>query len=231
MTKSGQLEWRQFHARREASGNRPRWPNEVMLRVIFGGDYLARRIMLNPDARILDIGCGFGQNLLPFMDRGLNCHGVEIDREIVDVARRIAEESQMTASFNVGRNGALPYPDDFFDLVMSIDTLHYESDQAGLSAALREFARVTKPGGAVFVTTIAPLHDMFAGSEKLGNGRFKVQNYDFRDGEIMTSFESEEILNARLSDHFEHVETGRVTQKLMRASLDWLIAVAQVKKN
>ena len=67
---------------------------------------------------------------------------------------------------------------------MSIDTLHYERTAEDVKAALREFARVLNSNGVLYISTIGPAHDMYAGAEKLSEGRFRVQNYDFRDGEV-----------------------------------------------
>jgi SAM-dependent methyltransferase len=222
--------WKAFHERRKQSGRMPRWPNENMLRVLFGNDYLAHPLCLPANSRVLDVGCGFGQNLLPFAEQGFECVGVEINPKIVDVARELAEERGLAARFEVGRNGALPFPDSSFDLVLSIDTLHYESDGAAVAQALHEFARVAKPDAALYLSTIGPLHDMYVGAKKLSDGRFEVQNYDFRDGSVMFAFGTEPALGAALSKSFGIVETASATLHLMRSTLDFLIAVAQRKR-
>ena len=209
----------------------PRWPNETMVRILFGSDYLVHRPSLKPGSRVLDVGCGFGQNLLPFVDRGFECVGVEIDPEIVKIAREIAVKRELTLKFEEGRNRGIPFPDGSFDLVLSVDTLHYEQNAEDAQRALREFARVLKPDGVLYVSTIGPEHDMHARAEKLPNGRFRVQNYDFRDGEVMYSFDTEQGLAEALKQWFSLVETARSTQHLMRSNLDWLIAVAQRKRS
>lgn len=209
----------------------PRWPNETMVRILFGNDYLVQRPALQEGARVLDVGCGFGQNLLPFIDRGFECVGVEIDPEIVKIAREIAAERELSVTFEEGRNRAIPFPDTSFDLVISIDTLHYEQSGENARCALKEFARVLKPHGALYISTIGPEHDMYSRARKFPDGRFKVQNYDFRDGEMMYSFSTEQGLSVALKQYFSMVETARSTMHLMRANLDFLLAVAQQKNS
>ncbi len=45
----------------------PKWSNEVMLRILFGGsDYLNAPFRPQPLWRVLDVGCSFANNLVPF---------------------------------------------------------------------------------------------------------------------------------------------------------------------
>jgi hypothetical protein len=71
---------------------------------------------------------------------------------------------------------------------------------------------------------------MYVGAKKLSDGRFEVQNYDFRDGSVMFAFGTEPALGAALSKSFGIVETASATLHLMRSTLDFLIAVAQRKR-
>ena len=230
MTDTGIAGWQHFHNRGSTSGRRSHWPNETMLRVLFGSSYLRHPPQLPDSSRVLDVGCGFGQNLDPFIERGFDCSGVEIDPAIVDIARKTAIDRGLSTRYELGRNRELPFPSESFDLVLSIDTLHYEHCAADAAAAIREFARVLKPEGALYLTTIGPLHDMYDRSEKRPDGSFKVQNFDFRNGESMFCYITEQALATALGLSFSMVETGRSTQHLMRTNLDWLVAVAQRKR-
>ena len=61
----------------EGKSNRAQWPNEAMSRVVFG-KYLEKSIQVGSHTKVLDVGCGTGNNLLPFLDRGCECSGVEV---------------------------------------------------------------------------------------------------------------------------------------------------------
>ena len=53
----------------------------------------------------------------------------------------------------LGAAEAMPFPDDEFDCVVVTDAFHHFRDQP---AAVREFARVVKPGGGVLVVELDP---------------------------------------------------------------------------
>jgi ubiquinone/menaquinone biosynthesis C-methylase UbiE len=196
-----------------------------MVRLVFG-DYLSERPKLGKSSKVLDVGCGFGQNLLPFVLIDAECHGVEISQSIADSSREAILRRGIDAEIKVGTNQSLPYDSDTFDLLLSIDTIHYESSYDGMRKGLAEFARVLKPGGLLIMTTVAPLHDMQVRGERLAPNNWKIRDYDFRNGETMTFFEQEETLRSELSRSFSRFDTGRITQKMMKQSLDWFVCAA-----
>ena len=95
---------------------------------------------LTNNAKILDIGCGKGYMLYDFTKVLPNAevHGI-------DVSSYAIENSKPEVRMNLveGRAESLPWPDDYFDLVYSLNTFHnlhaYELD-----SALTEFERVGK---------------------------------------------------------------------------------------
>ncbi|MBI3943190.1 MAG: methyltransferase domain-containing protein [Chloroflexi bacterium] len=112
------------------------------------------RSYLYPGARVLDVGCGPGAITLEVA--GLvhpgSVTGVDIREEAIAHARRQAEAAQAgNVSFAVGDARHLELPDDSFDLTYTLNTTDYLPDPV---MALREYRRVTAPGGWV-VTTLA----------------------------------------------------------------------------
>ena len=219
-------EWAEFH-KNKLSHSYPKWPNETMLKLLFG-KYTANSIGVNPDWKVLDVGCGFGNNLYPFADLGCNIHGIEIDPEIAEITTELISSKGIEANISHGTNRQIPYDDDTFDLLLSVNTVHYEGQGDLVSSAFHEFSRVLRPGGILFLSTVAPGHTIFKRAKHLGNHRYEVQNYDFRDGEEFFFFDTEETLNEYLSKDFLIVETGQVTEKLMTSPLDFFVAVAHV---
>ena len=140
-------EWANFH-KEKAKTNYPKWPNEPMLKVLFG-NYLKRPVQIQPEFKVLDVGCGFGNNLLPFLDMGCECYGMEIDQAIVELAQNIQQDRGVKSIVCQGSNQTIPYENHFFDLILSINTIHYEVSEENVMAALREFWRVLKPGGII----------------------------------------------------------------------------------
>lgn len=95
---------------------------------------------LKPGDKILDIGCGKGFLLYDFTKvmAGLELHGIDISGYAVANSKE-----EIRACLQIGNATSLPWPDNYFDFVYSITTLHnlpnYELDKA-----LREMERVGK---------------------------------------------------------------------------------------
>lgn len=221
------VEWNQEFLRELATGNYPKYPNEVMLKLVFGS-YLEKPLSIQSSWRVLDVGCAFGSNLIPFADFGCEVHGVDIHPEIaVNAGKIMAARGYKKAIFSEGTNRSIPYPDNHFDLLLSINTLHYERSETDLLNALAEFRRVLKPGGACYLSTVGPEHEIYRRSALEGGHINVIQNFGFRNGQKFFFFDNERYLNYYLSKYFSHVETGQVTEKLMTLPLDFLVAVAK----
>ena len=90
--------------------------------------------------KILDVGCGKGFLLYDFTKvvPGLEIHGLDISEYALANAKE-----EIKDRLRLGNANALPYPDDYFDLVFSITTLH-NLPCYDLEKALREVERVGK---------------------------------------------------------------------------------------
>lgn len=225
---SASASWNAEFSRQKLDGQYPRWPNEVMLKILFGGkNYLKTPFVPQSSWTVLDVGCGFANNLVPFADIGCECHGVDLHPQIAATAHEVMAKRGYEVEICTGSNRDLPYPDSHFDLLLSVNTLHYESSELDLLSALREFRRVLKPGGGLYISTVGPEHEIFRRAKVLGNHQYVIQKYDFRDGNKFFFFDSENHLR-RLCEHvFETVETGRSTEKLMDLPLDFLVALCR----
>lgn len=96
-----------------------------------------------PDDAVVDIGCGNGWALRWCRERGAG-RGLGVDVSPAMVARARALTDDGALRFAVGRAADLPLPDAAMSHVLSVEALYYTPDPA---AALREWARVARPGG------------------------------------------------------------------------------------
>ncbi len=99
---------------------------------------LADHYQLAPGMRVLDVGCGkaFLLHDLTQVVPGLRVAGVDVSAYAIEHARE-----EVKPFLLVNRAEALPFADDSFDLVLSLNTLHNLPNYA-LHAALREIERV-----------------------------------------------------------------------------------------
>ena len=97
---------------------------------------------LKPGMRVLDVGSGKGFLLHDFKEAvpGLEIAGIDISKYGIEHSMDDVKPFVQVANAN-----KLPFPDKYFDLVVSITTLHnlYNYD---LHAALKEMERVSRGG-------------------------------------------------------------------------------------
>lgn len=95
-------------------------------------------------ARVLVDGCGVGMYVRALLAFTPHVHGLDIEAERVTEASRRAPEAHLI----VAAAEALPYPEGSFDLVLSHEVLEHVADDR---QAMREMARVLRPGGRLVV--------------------------------------------------------------------------------
>ncbi len=105
--------------------------------------------------RVLDVGCGLGQDLLPFAEKtGAFCFGVDRAAEIADYGLKFFADRGFADRVAFARSSgeSLPFAGESFDVVLCRLALPYMKNDA----ALAEFARVLRPNGAILLKIHAP---------------------------------------------------------------------------
>lgn len=123
------------------------------------GESLARLVELThpqPDWLVLDVSTGAGHTALAFAPRVVRVIAVDLTPEMLETARRLANERGITnIEFKPADAHALPFDDNTFDLVTNRIALHHYTDAR---QAIAEMARVLKPNGILGFTdnTVPP---------------------------------------------------------------------------
>jgi SAM-dependent methyltransferase len=93
---------------------------------------------------VLDIGCGSGVFLRAAADRGACVSGLDASQALLAIARERVPDADLRS----GDMESLPWDDDAFDVVGGFNSFFFAGDIVG---ALREAARVARPGATVVV--------------------------------------------------------------------------------
>jgi len=109
-------------------------------------DVVIAGLGLPEGARILDAGCGSGRNMVELARYG-SVTGIELSETSVALARERGAGEVVAGSVL-----EMPFPDQSFDLVVSLDVIEHLDDDL---SALRELRRTVAPGGSLLVTVPA----------------------------------------------------------------------------
>merc|ERR1712072_1465224 len=127
--------------------------------------YLAGRLAVKKDAKILDCGCGVGgpaRNIAGFT--GAKVTGITINQFQVNRGNTLSQQQGMSDSVELvqGDFMKLPFPDNHFDGCYAIEATCHAPDRVGVYS---EILRVLKPG-ATFATYEWCLTDKFEKDNK-----------------------------------------------------------------
>jgi SAM-dependent methyltransferase len=101
--------------------------------------------------RALDLGCGVGRHVLYLSRQGFEVHGLDISSAGVERCRKALDQLQLAATVQVADMLHIPYPDEFFDWVLSVQVI-YHTTAATLRQAIQHVHCKLRPGGYFFVT-------------------------------------------------------------------------------
>lgn len=114
--------------------------------------FIERTVPVQRDTRVLDIGCGDGGVLLPFLELGCVATGIELDEEKSNHARNFLAEfikrNQVEViNSNIYDEAALQEYRECFDIIILKDVIEHIPDQARFIPYMKQFL---KPGGVVY---------------------------------------------------------------------------------
>lgn len=105
--------------------------------------------------RVLDIGCGAGQELFPFLEKtSAFCIGIDVAEETGKITNEVfgGREFSGRPGFLQSRGEILPFSNESFDVVLCRVALPYMNNRQTIA----EVARILKPKGVFLLKTHAP---------------------------------------------------------------------------
>jgi|SRR5712664_177037 len=100
--------------------------------------------------KVLDVGCGTGENALYLAEKGFAVIGVDLTNRAIAAARAKAAERKLKVDFREGNALSLDLKDSVFDSVIDSGLFHTFPDDDRPVYAL-EIARVLAPRGKYFM--------------------------------------------------------------------------------
>ena len=207
--------------------NPPLWPNEFLVKLLSSTAYSEIHSKLPHEPKVLEVGIFAGNNARMLKEKKFEVFGSELNPDMVALSEKFLNFLGISGiEVRVGNNENLDYPDNYFDLLISINTIHYSSGY-GTERALAEFARVLKPGGYAIIETPSENHYISKQCVRIGECQWKWQAGGFRGGEIVGFFDSKSHFMSKVKAFFANVEVMSRSENFKNLNLAWWIAVAQ----
>ena len=200
-----QQEWDESYSRNE---NFIFYPKEEVVK--FLNRFVRKKVGVNEYLDILDFtnivkgldfGCGIGRITLLLKEFGIDAYGIDISSKAINLAKELANSldyHDMDNKFLSVSDDKIPFPNDYFDIVISEAVLDSMSFQQA-KVAIKEIDRVTKR--LAFISLISGNDDKHC-PEYAGEETVQTQH---EHGTIQTYFNWERINELIRGSHF-HLE-------------------------
>ncbi len=162
------------------------------------------RAYLQPGARVLDAGCGFGEWVTFLIGRGMAAEGVDYSSDLI---RRL-EATYPKMHWTHSEIQSMPYADGIFDGVVSWGVV--EHDEAGPARALREMFRILKHKGVAIITVPVDSPKQRRAAELLYRPAGTPQAF------FQYFMTPEELAEELRSEGFEILETGTLPSAVLQ---------------
>jgi len=130
----------------DAYKTRPPWdigrPQPAFVELVQAGE-------LNK-GRVLDVGCGTGENALYLAERGFSVAAVDLSIRAIDAAKTKGSERKLKVDFRLANALSLDFENAYFDNAIDSGLFHTFNDNDRVVFA-REIARVIKTSGRYFM--------------------------------------------------------------------------------
>ncbi|HTF89953.1 MAG TPA: class I SAM-dependent methyltransferase [Planctomycetota bacterium] len=131
-----------------------RWPFDAVVSFLFRH---APKNRPRSQVRVLEVGCGTGNNLWCAAREGFDTTGIDGSPTAIERARELLAAEDLKADLHVVDFTKLPFPDASFDLAIDRCALSCVGRSAA-QRALGELARVLKPSGRLFFNPYSDRH-------------------------------------------------------------------------
>jgi ubiquinone/menaquinone biosynthesis C-methylase UbiE len=207
-----------------------KYPYDQVVSFVFR--YIPKDVAKNK-IRILEIGCGAGNNVLFLAREGFLAYGIDASATAIQVAASRLKQENLHAVLEVADFVNLPFDDNTFDMIIdrgAVTCCGFNSAKTVFSECLR----VLKTAGKFYFSPFSQTHTSFslskAGSDSMrteiyGGALLRVGQICFYDkGMLIDLFED----NWNILE-FQHIERSDLAKAQDNISAEWQIILE--KKN
>lgn len=108
--------------------------------------FLIKALNLQPGARILEFGPGWGNTTIALAKMGFHVTAVDIEQNFIDLINKRAQMERLEITTILGDFSLIESVSEPYDAVLFFECFHHASDHLALVAA---FEKAVKPGGFV----------------------------------------------------------------------------------
>jgi SAM-dependent methyltransferase len=144
--------------------------------------------------RVLDLGFGLGRHAILFAKAGFEVHGIDTSPAGLKFALQWSVEEKVPLQLSLGEMTHLPFPLEFFDLVIAWNVL-YHGTLDTIGTAFGGIKKCLRPCSYLLCTLISRRHEKYGLGRELERGTFIIEE-EMEKSHPHHYFDNEEI------DHF-----------------------------
>ena len=164
---------------------------------------LHQRIKQSNGQKVLDVGCGSGDDVKKCEESGLEAYGIDVSEKMCSVAQSSIGHPER---IKIGTYEQIPFEDQFFDVIFGRYSLHYLKN---FNKAYLEMGRVLRPGGTLLQVVSHPIYDNFIAINSNNKETISVKLYN---GKITVTFPLHKLGDYFSSVFFEQFELNELAE-------------------
>ena len=202
------------------SKNPPSYHHEMLLRVCLSKRFTNIEFnIFKKNFQILEIGCFSGNNLRFFLENKINCFGSEINKDMINLCKtNLRRFNLISPKIRLGDNLNIDYKSKFFNLLVSINTIHYSYGH-NLELAVKEYSRVLKKGGVAIIETPTKNHTTVKKSKKITDFHYLWGPTGFRKKSSMGFVNNLKKFEKILKKYFSKIEINYKNEEYKKNNL------------